>query len=104
MWNTRKARFQRSRKDSRSTKRRKFTNDQHTLPPKMEEETGISTETLSASTRKLSASIIEDMVNGDQNYDPEKNGYVLFDMLTFMTLSEIGRCLLCNSPVTIQHK
>ena len=71
----------------------------------MEEETCISPETLSASSRKLSANIIEDMVNRDQNYDPEKNGYVLFGILTFMTLiREIDRCLLCNSPGTIQHK
>ena len=30
---------------------------------------------------------------------------MLFNILTFMTLiREIGRCLLCNSPLTIQHK
>ena len=105
MGNTKDAKFQRQ-KDPRSSKRRKYHGNQRSADSscnsQVDLESGIlNTETLSASARKISRNVMENMVNNDKS----RNGYVLFDInILTQLIHEIGKCTLCNSHVEIQHK
>ena len=126
MGNIRKTKFERSRKDPRTKKRRKRnassknTND---IPPQNnvetegnvvdrnekagetgQEDTSIGTEEcLSASARKLRSTSNEDVDTSTTTVNND-NGYVLFDIMIFMTMvKELVKCVLCNSPVTVEH-
>ena len=128
MGNTHETKFQRSRKDPRSKKRRKRntscknTND---IPPQninMEtegnvvdrnEEAGeteqedtslITEECLSASARKLRSTSNEEDVDTTTAVKNDDNGCVFFDIMIFMTMvEELVKCVLCDSPVTVEH-
>ena len=59
----------------------------------------------SATDRKLGESILDEEKNTRDGDEGVRNGYVLFDTLILVILlEEIGKCILCNSPITDKHK